>query len=522
MTFFSQLLEVVVSVLTWSRVESISTPSPLTLADAPVKAPESQRSQYDEDFTRMPVSYYQEDPNPRWTLSRKRKQSDSSDANPAKRYKASSVTDERTVDRPGYASKTHVEDSYNDPYSFEHQLLSQKSPSQLFQHRRRYIDHRGSLTKTGTRSDMPTQPDNAGPLSDDEDVEDCASQNESNHDVMCSPISRDSGLDNEQSEQDLDLGDDSDNHGDDDADMSSKVEYAFSPVSSHTSPGTVLRIERSVTDSSEHAQYRPNPHRTVTLVTQEPLLANAQTVQLRLAGWNDEHISLLTRLQTRDKGAIMPFDWKFGMPYMPAGLFARPDAGDAVFLASHLSSTASGEIGFTRLLDIGSQMRCSASNPQNIPGRHLEMPLKSYLKWAMKDVGLDVETTRPMLEISIAHQDVAPDVLTRTATRRLKRLYSKTHPLVTSTSSGHAVQIPPLYGVLCSHLLVALVALRSPSSPEVQPIAYFDFSDKDLDVWNALALAIIACHVRNVQSRILGASKSLRAVKKPKTFDPDK
>ena len=48
------------------------------------------------------------------------------------------------------------------------------------------------------------------------------------------------------------------------------------------------------------------------------------------------------------------------------------------------------------------------------------------------------------------------------------------------------------------------MTVYTPEDPEqtVRPVAFFDFKDSNYDAWNSLALAIIVCHVRNVQARI--------------------
>jgi len=76
-----------------------------------------------------------------------------------------------------------------------------------------------------------------------------------------------------------------------------------------------------------------------------------------------------------------------------------------------------------------------------------------------------------------------------------------------STSAENLVAhpIPQIYALVASHTLVALVAFR-PDSPtpeqEVRTVAFFDLRDKDYDVWNSLAMAIVACHVRDVRVKV--------------------
>ncbi|MGG6495254.1 UNVERIFIED_CONTAM: hypothetical protein NY603_20250, partial [Bacteroidetes bacterium 56_B9] len=62
-------------------------------------------------------------------------------------------------------------------------------------------------------------------------------------------------------------------------------------------------------------------------------------------------------------------------------------------------------------------------------------------------------------------------------------------------------EIPTIYAILASDAIVAIMAYTV-DSDHCQPMALFDYNLKDYDVWNSLALALLVCHVRNVQLRI--------------------
>jgi hypothetical protein len=57
---------------------------------------------------------------------------------------------------------------------------------------------------------------------------------------------------------------------------------------------------------------------------------------------------------------------------------------------------------------------------------------------------------------------------------------------------------PVVYGVIIAQCVVVFLTLDS-GNPEAKPktIAHFDLSDKNMDVWNGFALAILVCMVRN-------------------------
>jgi hypothetical protein len=57
---------------------------------------------------------------------------------------------------------------------------------------------------------------------------------------------------------------------------------------------------------------------------------------------------------------------------------------------------------------------------------------------------------------------------------------------------------PVLFGVIITQHIIVFVSLDS-ANPEakVRTIAHFDFSNRDMDVWNGFAVAILAVTARN-------------------------
>jgi hypothetical protein len=77
--------------------------------------------------------------------------------------------------------------------------------------------------------------------------------------------------------------------------------------------------------------------------------------------------------------------------------------------------------------------------------------------------------------------------------------------------------LPTLYGLIIAHTIVALVTLdTSVEGKELRNIALIDYSKRDQDVWNGLAIAMVAIWARN-------QLKTLDWVEKPpiEFDDPD-
>lgn len=70
----------------------------------------------------------------------------------------------------------------------------------------------------------------------------------------------------------------------------------------------------------------------------------------------------------------------------------------------------------------------------------------------------------------------------------------------TTSPSTHAFnpELPTLYGLIVVHTIVALVTLdTSMDGKELRNIALIDYSKSDQDVWNGIAIAMVAVWARN-------------------------
>jgi len=59
-------------------------------------------------------------------------------------------------------------------------------------------------------------------------------------------------------------------------------------------------------------------------------------------------------------------------------------------------------------------------------------------------------------------------------------------------------EVATLYGLVVSHTVVAVVTYDARKvDSDVRALATFDLGNEGQDVWNALAIAIVVCTVRN-------------------------
>ena len=260
-----------------------------------------------------------------------------------------------------------------------------------------------------------------------------------------------------------------------------------------------------VDDATYHAT--PKRRKLVTLPAEQEAFGVSSN-ELRNAGWDDDHITLVQKIKLRGHEPLFPRHWHFSFRFMPDALFADDD--DA-FVSSIHADHFKAEKALEALLDLGSRMRDSIAAQASTPPEHIaRKAINRYLKWATQDSGLDSKATVPLLTIVTGAartpasqlQTIAQRKLTRLATRYRTafRILQSTESSPTSkASTQYSYPTPTLYALIASHMLVALVAFGSDG---IKPVAFFDFKEKDYDAWNSLALAIAVCHVRNVQVRI--------------------
>ena len=288
---------------------------------------------------------------------------------------------------------------------------------------------------------------------------------------------------------------------------------------------------------SEQEYERSSPRRMkIISPTTEHFSRGVSTEELRAEGWDDDHITLVQKIAMRGFEPLMPRHYKFEYGFMPDSLFAEDD--DA-FISSVRDDHRRGSMALEKLFDLGGWVRDRVFLKGRIkPEQQVRKMLKAFVQWAEKDSGLNLKTAIPLLEMEMKPADTDANILQENARRKLASLaarYREAFRILQSiesspgsrTSTQLSYPIPTLYAIVASHTLIALVAYNpEDAEPDVKSVAFFDMKDKDYDVWNALALAIIVCHCRNVQVRIaeetgLGMRHPGDEEEKVKSDDPD-
>ncbi|KAF2162733.1 hypothetical protein M409DRAFT_26970 [Zasmidium cellare ATCC 36951] len=271
-----------------------------------------------------------------------------------------------------------------------------------------------------------------------------------------------------------------------------------------------LSMHKTVVASEEDYE----PARRVVNLPEMLDMGHIATDELRLKGWDDDYITLIQKIATRGYEPLLPAYLQFEYSFMPDGLF---EEGDDAFIASTRGEHFKAGKALEQLLELGGRVRDRIYVGGRIqPEDQVRRQLEAYMKWAFTDADIDNRSAIPILAVETQPAGTEAPILRASALRKCRRLAARYREALrvrrsveispgSRSSEGTLLSypLPTFYTVIASHGVVALMAYRPDAEEsDLAAMAYFDFKDKNYDVWNCLALAIIVCHVRNVQVRI--------------------
>ncbi|CAK3991387.1 Hypothetical predicted protein [Lecanosticta acicola] len=264
---------------------------------------------------------------------------------------------------------------------------------------------------------------------------------------------------------------------------------------------------------SENQEYTPATRRVVD-IPEESALPNIDEDELRAKGYDDDYISLIRRIALRGHEPLLPSFLRLDHKFFPDALFEETD--DA-FITSVRGEHFKAGKALDRLIDLGGRVRDRIETQSKVaPEQQVKRHMEKYIKWAMEDAGFDDRTRIPILAMEFQPAGTEAAILKANALKKCKRLASRYREALrvkqsvefspvslSSRSTLLSCPLPTFYALVASHQVVAIMAYRPDSEiQELNPMAFFNFKERNYDVWNALALAILVNHVRNVHQRI--------------------
>ena len=282
----------------------------------------------------------------------------------------------------------------------------------------------------------------------------------------------------------------------------------------------VIRDDESVAsvdlDVDEDRFNDTPPKKRAVIIPDELKDKNISEEELRALGWDDDYITLIQRIGLRGREPVLPAYMKFEYRFMPDGLF---ESDDDAFIGSIRNRHFKASKALQRLLDLGGHVRdCKFIHGDEARAElEVQRHVKDYIKWAEEDAHLDKHTAIPIL-VQVYEEAGTPgdefkllaEKKCRALVQRWKKALAVTKSVefspvsrnsVTSDGTLLSYELPTLYALVSCDSIVAFMAYRV-DTDECTPMAFFNYNEKDYDVWNSLALAILVCHVRNVQLRI--------------------
>lgn len=260
-------------------------------------------------------------------------------------------------------------------------------------------------------------------------------------------------------------------------------------------------------------EYRNSPPRRKIISLPEELGSrHLEEAELRANGWDDDYITLIRQIAARGYEPVLPAYMQFEYSFLPDGLFAKTD--EAV-ISSIRGNNFRASKALEKLFELGSRIRDREYMGGTVePEEEARRAVTEYMRWAAYDSQLDGKTAIPILVQEYVDHNTNADILKENAEakcRELARRWKEAFRVARSVEFSPAsrasnrtllsYEMPTFYAIVGSCTLVGIMAYRV-DTDQCTPMSFFDYKDKDYDVWNSLALAITICHARDVQIRI--------------------
>ncbi|KAJ9604278.1 hypothetical protein H2200_011112 [Cladophialophora chaetospira] len=273
--------------------------------------------------------------------------------------------------------------------------------------------------------------------------------------------------------------------------------------------------------------------------------AAAITLPANSGIWSQTERELFFHLAYRGFEPLLPQNWMLDFDTLPLSVFAHENSSDPALIQNVRDNQFRASHALRRLFEAGHDARDrSHVSPGVRRERVLETAVKRYLYWALTDVGLRPRSKTSYCPVHVVvarkkgHSTLRTLEEVATKLQKLSDQHLRAHNIQPSIEADSSTltdadetrvadddaSMPTLIGlVIISSVLVVVTLspfappttdnavdrmtsppLSEPSSREgtlsnsdrLRIIAELDFSQKDLDVWNALGIAIASMQIR--------------------------
>lgn len=159
----------------------------------------------------------------------------------------------------------------------------------------------------------------------------------------------------------------------------------------------------------------------------------------------------------------------------------------------------------------------------------IKKEIENYIKWSERDGGYASKRFIPLLCLVAGHPSQNLPTISKAITDQMEFLALKHRqalalPQPSRLRENNEVEMfskppPVVHGIIIAQCVTVFLTLDS-GKPGAKPktIAHFDFSDKNMDVWNGFAVAILVCMVRN---QLMASKDEMETETEETDSDPD-
>lgn len=159
----------------------------------------------------------------------------------------------------------------------------------------------------------------------------------------------------------------------------------------------------------------------------------------------------------------------------------------------------------------------------------IKKEIENYIKWSERDGGYASKRFIPLLCLIAGHPRQDLPTISKAITDQMEFLALKHRQALALPPPGRPSENgevemfsrppPVVYGIIIAQCVTVFLTLDS-GKPGAKPktIAHFDFSDKNMDVWNGFAVAILVCMVRN---QLMASRDEMEMETEETDSDPD-
>ncbi|KAK6335413.1 hypothetical protein TWF696_002191 [Orbilia brochopaga] len=240
-------------------------------------------------------------------------------------------------------------------------------------------------------------------------------------------------------------------------------------------------------------------------VAEDPEAKEREEIAEMLAqnDWTASEIALFKRLRRRGREPLLPAPWRLDFTTFPEALYAA--VGERSFICALTPSMEfRGSQALQRLVNIGGYVRDRTEiNPSSPVEPLIYQEIKNFVAWAEKDAEISISS---ILTVTFNRNKKGSSKSASERTERKMRVLAeemRKRPQRTITPTSEEDDDAPrsptaVYGITVYNCVAAISSLSWETEQfEVKTLLILDWTDVGLDIWNAMAIAILIVTCRN-------------------------